>query len=82
MNSPVAPRFTFLCTHCGSSAIARDAWAEWDPLTQAWVLGALFDYAHCHACGAESPPREVMEPGLSPHDAPPPQEGATPALPR
>jgi hypothetical protein len=26
------------------------AWAVWDVDGQAWMLGAMFDYAHCDTC--------------------------------
>lgn len=44
----------FTCAYCGSSEISRDAWADWNAETQSWVLGAVFDYAHCHRCEGET----------------------------
>ncbi|MBL8658021.1 MAG: hypothetical protein JNJ92_11795 [Altererythrobacter sp.] len=43
-----------LCGTCGSTDVSRDAWGDWDVATQAWVLRAVFDYAHCHACDGET----------------------------
>lgn len=39
-----------ICADCGSSHVSRDAWANWDEMRQAWVLGAVFDDGHCHRC--------------------------------
>jgi len=44
----------YICATCGSNHISRDAWADWDSATQQWVLGAVFDYAHCHRCEGET----------------------------
>lgn len=44
----------FVCNRCGGDDVSRDAWANWDTSTQAWVLGAVFDYAHCHKCESET----------------------------
>lgn len=43
-----------VCRICGTNHVARDAWASWDTSTQQWVLGAIFDYAHCHECDGET----------------------------
>lgn len=43
-----------VCSTCKSANVARDAWAIWDRLTQRWVLGAVFDYGHCHDCDSEA----------------------------
>jgi hypothetical protein len=56
---PAAPRIEIVCRQCGGNAVARDAWAEWDVATQAWVLGAVFDYAYCHDCDGEAKLDEV-----------------------
>lgn len=32
-----------VCPKCGSSSIARDAFARWDIATQQWVLGDVYD---------------------------------------
>ena len=50
---------TFVCEICGSDLVTRDAWAEWDPEAQEWVLGAAFDYTFCHACEEETHLKEV-----------------------
>lgn len=41
------------CGKCGSRDVSRDAWANWDTDEQAWVLGPVFDYGHCHVCDDE-----------------------------
>lgn len=43
-------KVTYICGICGSDQVSRDAWVDWDTATQQWVLGAVFDYAHCHGC--------------------------------
>lgn len=47
-------RIAIVCRTCGSENVSRDAWADWDAQRQEWVLGAVFDYAHCHDCGGET----------------------------
>lgn len=54
-----APRIAIVCGDCGSDHVSRDAWADWDTATQQWVLGAVFDYGHCHKCEGESRLEEV-----------------------
>ncbi len=56
-------RYAMVCIECGSDEVSRDAWAHWDSRTQQWVLGAVFNYAHCHECEAES---SLIEVELSP----------------
>ena len=48
------PRIQIVCGTCGSTLVSRDAWADWNAKTQEWVLGAVFDYGHCHDCEGES----------------------------
>ena len=48
-----------ICRTCGSDEVSRDAWANWDAGRQKWVLGAVFDYAHCHRCDCETSLIEV-----------------------
>jgi hypothetical protein len=48
----------YICAYCGSNEVSRDAWADWDTKLQSWVLGAVFDYAHCHICGKETSLKE------------------------
>jgi len=38
------------CSKCGSDDVRRDAWAEWDPEQQKWVLGEIFDEPYCTSC--------------------------------
>lgn len=47
------------CKSCGSPAVYRDAWAEWDVDEQTWILGNVFDYAHCTRCDGETRIEEV-----------------------
>ena len=55
MSKPLA----MVCRTCGSRHVSRDAWADWDSANQEWVLGAVFDYAHCHDCDGETNLEEV-----------------------
>ena len=48
------PRLRMICKNCGSTQVMRDAWAEWSEGEQDWVLGAVFDYAHCHKCDGKA----------------------------
>lgn len=48
-----------VCEECSSEHVTRDAWAEWDADQQEWVLGAVYDYAFCHDCEAETHILEV-----------------------
>jgi hypothetical protein len=52
-------RIAIVCGTCGSDEVSRDAWADWDVDKQDWVLGAVFDYGHCHKCEGESSLVEV-----------------------
>ena len=54
-----APKIRIVCGTCGSDHVSRDAWADWDTNAQEWVLGAVFDYGHCHDCDGESRLAEV-----------------------
>ena len=45
----------YVCETCRGTNVHRDAWADWDPKTQAWELGdATFDYAICDDCDGET----------------------------
>ena len=44
---------THTCPECGSTDIAADARAEWDPMARIWVLANVFDACVCHDCDAE-----------------------------
>jgi rRNA maturation endonuclease Nob1 len=44
----------FVCSHCGSEDVRRDAWAEWDVRSQKWHVSAVFDHAFCESCGGET----------------------------
>lgn len=56
-------RYAMVCKSCGSDDVSRDAWANWDRRNQQWVLGAVFDYAHCERCECET---SLIEVGLAP----------------
>ncbi len=62
----------YVCAYCGSNEISRDAWADWDTGTQQWVLGAIFDYAHCHRCESETSLEERAVPKPEPKKQPTP----------
>jgi hypothetical protein len=49
-----APRVEHACERCGGIAVTRDAWAEWDVSSQAWILSETFDFAFCHQCHRET----------------------------
>ena len=53
------PKLRMVCETCGSDDVSRDAWSDWDVAAQAWVLRTVFDYAHCHACDAETRIEEI-----------------------
>ena len=38
------------CSHCGSTDVVIDAWANWNDETQEWELFDTFDEAFCRAC--------------------------------
>lgn len=42
------------CPKCGSPAILRDAFAEWDVESQEWLLCSTFDSWTCDNCGLET----------------------------
>jgi hypothetical protein len=52
-------RFAIRCSRCGSDEVSRDAWTNWATKQQEWVIGAVFDYAHCHRCDSETSLIEV-----------------------
>ena len=54
-----APRVQMVCGTCRSVLVTRDAWAEWDADAQTWSLGAIYDYAYCHACEGETRINEI-----------------------
>lgn len=55
----MADKMQIVCSTCGSANVRRDAWAEWQPETQEWVLGSVFDYGECDVCEGESRLEEV-----------------------
>lgn len=52
-------RVRMVCETCGSELVTRDAWAEWAVDAQDWTLGAVYDYAFCHSCEADTHIAEV-----------------------
>jgi hypothetical protein len=62
----MSKRLAMICSACGSDEVSRDAWADWDAARQEWVLGAVFDYAHCHRCDRETSLIEVELSGPAP----------------
>ena len=49
-----APGVEYACERCGGTAVTRDAWAEWSPAGQSWMLSEIFDFAFCHHCHRET----------------------------
>lgn len=49
------------CPSCGSTAILRDAFAEWDVESQEWLLCSVFDSWNCDNCGYEAREPEERE---------------------
>lgn len=52
MSNP--PKIRIVCSTCGSENVMRDAWAVWNPDTQDWELGNVFDAGHCDDCDGEA----------------------------
>lgn len=44
------PPFKYVCSHCGSDDVLRDAWASWNPDARRWECDEVFDEAHCCQC--------------------------------
>jgi hypothetical protein len=38
------------CNDCGGHDIFLDAWAEYDSVTEDWVLQNTFDHSYCNSC--------------------------------
>lgn len=56
----MSKRIKIVCNRCGSDDVRRDAWAEWDVASQAWVLGTVFDAGYCEGeCEGEASLKEV-----------------------
>ncbi|MGV6850428.1 MAG: DUF3768 domain-containing protein [Marinibacterium sp.] len=43
-----------VCGACKATAVLRDAWAIWNRMTGSWELQAIFNEAHCEACGGNT----------------------------
>jgi DNA-directed RNA polymerase subunit RPC12/RpoP len=52
-------KFTYVCVHCGSERVLRDAWAAWDSDSQSWELTSVFDAAHCEDCEGETTTKPI-----------------------
>jgi hypothetical protein len=57
--STAKQKYTFVCGHCGSDDVRRDAWAAWCPETQSWELEATFDHAECGQCEGKTRLRRI-----------------------
>ncbi len=63
------------CSHCGSTAVRRDADASWNKYTSEWELGTVYDKPSiCETCEGETSliEIEVEEELISPPRACPP----------
>lgn len=54
------PPIKIVCGGCGSANVRRDAYAEWDPDIQKWMLGVVFDAGICEDCGYDSLAEELL----------------------
>lgn len=52
-------RCKYVCSHCGSENVRRDAWATWDVESQSWELATVFDAGFCDDCDGEASLAEV-----------------------
>lgn len=50
----MSKRISYVCRHCGSSAVFMDAWAAWDADKQDWVLDHTSTTEFCNDCYAET----------------------------
>ena len=46
------PKRDFVCTHCHSTHILHDAWAQWNPDTESFELAEVYDQKFCGNCEA------------------------------
>jgi DNA-directed RNA polymerase subunit RPC12/RpoP len=44
-------KLKYVCARCESENVTRNADAVWSTAEQKWELSALYDDAHCNACG-------------------------------
>ena len=51
--------FTYICSHCHSTDVRWDAWAEWDANEQRMVLAQDFDDAYCVSCDGDTSVTQV-----------------------
>lgn len=57
------PLLKMRCKTCGSYDVRNDAWAEWNEVSQKWVLGdMLFDATFCEKCECECKIEELSVP--------------------
>ena len=47
-------RLNYICKHCGSSDVIFDAYAQWNPESQEFVLYSISDDPWCCECGGET----------------------------
>ncbi len=50
----IIKREQYVCSHCGSTNIKKDAFAIWDAKEQKWILENVFDAAYCDDCDGET----------------------------
>lgn len=62
MTAETPRRVKYVCPHCGSEDLLKDAWAQWDTENQEWTLGATFDHTMCAECDSKVTPSEVEIP--------------------
>ena len=49
----------YICKECGSDNVVFDAWAEYDPYANKFVISQVFEQAHCNTCEGECNTKEV-----------------------
>lgn len=49
-------RIKWECKDCGSDAILKEAWAEWDVENQQWTLSSDYDEFFCEGCSSDDRP--------------------------
>lgn len=69
-DDPGAPPAALIptCPKCGSEDVAKDACAQWDEASGAWVLSGTYDCETCLTCGAEGDDMLVWAPPGPPGD--------------
>jgi hypothetical protein len=54
-----APQLDYVCKHCGSRNVYRDATAQWNVSAQAWEMVDVHDHADCGDCDGETTLQEI-----------------------